>query len=93
MVNLPDRNYLVALDPTLLYKRDPALYDLWRRTMTDAPPSSAEIVRRNFASRYVVGLDHPTLHPFFDALAADKGTRVLYSDGKWVLFDLETVKP
>lgn len=89
MVDVPDRNYLVALDPTLLYKRDPALYDLWYRTLKDAPTSSAEIVRRSFASRYVVCLDHPTLHPFFDALAADNGTRVLYSDGKWVLFDLE----
>jgi len=88
MVEAPDRNYLVALDPTLLYKRDPELYDLWYRTMKDAPPSSAEIVRRSFASRYVICLDHPTLHPFFDALAADKGAAVLYSDGKWVLFDL-----
>lgn len=92
MVEAPDRNYLVALDPTLLYKHDPALYDLWYRTMKDAPPSSADIVRRSFASRYVVCLDHSTLHPFFDALAADKEARVLYSDGKWVLFDLEAGK-
>jgi hypothetical protein len=80
----------VALDPTLLYKRDPGLYDLWYRTMKDAPRSSAEVVRTKFASRYVVCLDHATLHPFFDALAADNRTRVLYSDGKWVLFDLES---
>ncbi|MBT0666552.1 hypothetical protein KI809_19760 [Geobacter pelophilus] len=91
MVNLPDRNFMVALDPTLLYKRDPALYDLWYRTLKYAPPSSAEIVRRNFSSRYAICLDHPTLHPFFNALAADKGAKVLYSDGKWVLFDLKTV--
>jgi len=90
LVEVPDRHYLVALDPTLLYKRDPALYDLWYRTMKDAPPASAEVVRQSFASRYVICLDHPTLHPFFDALAADKGTRVLYSDGKWVLLDLGT---
>jgi len=89
MVEVPDRNYLVALDPTLLYRRDPGLYDLWYRTMRDAPPSSAEVVRRDFASRYVVCLDHPTLHPFFDALSRDRATRVLHSDGKWVLFDLQ----
>jgi len=88
LLNLPDRDYMVALDPTLLYKRYPEMYELWYRTMTDAPPSAADIVRRNFASRFVVCLDHPTLHPFFDALATDRGTRVLYSDGKWVLFDL-----
>lgn len=88
MVEVPDRNYMVALDPTLLYKRDPALYGLWYRTLKDAPTSSADVVRRDFTSRYVICLDHPTLHPFFDALAADKSGRVLYSDGKWVLFDL-----
>lgn len=89
MAELPDRSYMVALDPTLLDKRDPELYDLWYRTMKEAPSSSADIVRRDFASRYVVCLDHPTLHPFFDALAADSLTRVLFSDGKWVLFDLD----
>lgn len=89
LVNLPDRNYLVALDPTLLYKRHPELYDLWYRTLKDAPPTSADIVRQSFASRYVVCLDHPTLHPFFDALAADGRTSVLHSDGKWVLIDLD----
>jgi hypothetical protein len=88
LLNLPERDYMVALDPTLFYKRNPDLYDLWYRTMTDAPSASAEIVRRSFASRYVVCLDHTTLHPFFDALASDKAARVLYSDGKWVLFDL-----
>lgn len=91
LAELPDRNYMVALDPTLLYKRDPALYDLWYRTMKDAPSTAAEIVRRSFASRYVVCLDHPTLHPFFDALSEDGKTRVLYSDGKWLLFDLDSL--
>lgn len=92
MVEIPDRKYLVALDPTLLYKRDPQLYDLWYRTMKDAPYDSAEIVRRSFDSRYVVCLDHPTLHPFFDALTVDRNFQVLYSDGKWVLFDLMAAK-
>lgn len=88
LVNLPDRNYLVALDPTLLYKEDAGLYDLWYRTLKDAPLSAADIVRTNFSSRYVLCLDHPTLRPFFDAAATDVRTRVLHSDGKWVLLDL-----
>lgn len=91
LAELPDRNYLVALDPTLFYKRNPAQYDLWHRTLMEAPTGAAEIVRRSFSSRYVLCLDHQTLHPFFDALTGDGKTRVLYSDGKWVLFDLESV--
>ncbi|HZV83132.1 MAG TPA: hypothetical protein VFF53_13290 [Geobacteraceae bacterium] len=88
MAELPDRNYLVALDPTLLYKRDPALYDLWYRTLKGAPRDSAEIVRRSFVSRYIVCLDHPSLHPFFDAIAHDKNAKAFLNDGKWVAFDL-----
>jgi hypothetical protein len=89
LLNLPERDYMVALDPTLLYKHDPGLYDLWYRTLKEAPANSAEIVRNDFASRYAVCLDHPTLHPFFNALKTDTMTKVLFSDGKWVLFDLE----
>lgn len=89
MAELPNRQYMVALDPTLLYKRDPSLYDLWYQTLKTAPPASADVVRRQFKSRYVVCLDHPTLHPFFDVLAADPQTSIVHSDGKWVLFDLE----
>lgn len=88
LTEVPDRSYLVALDPTLLYKHDPGLYDLWYRTLRDAPPTAADVVRSDFASRYVICLDHPTLHPFFDALLADGSSRVLSSDGKWVAFDL-----
>lgn len=85
---LPGRNYMVAVDPTMLYKQDAALYTLWYRTLLDAPSSSAQIVRRQFFSRFVICLDHPSLHPFFNALAADVNANVLYSDGKWVMFDL-----
>jgi len=88
MAHLPERSYMVALDPTLMYKRDAGLYDLWYRTLRDAPRESADVVRKQFASRYIVCLDHPTLHPFFSAVSADAGATVLHSDGKWVLFDL-----
>jgi|SRR6185369_2141887 len=88
LLNLPERSFMVALDPTLMYKRDQSLYDLWHETLSAAPPEAAATVRREFASRYAICLDHPTLHPFFNTLYADRSVRVLYSDGKWVLFDL-----
>jgi len=93
LVNLPDRNYMVALDPTLLYKRDPNLYDLWYRTLLYAPPDAAQTVRKNFDSRYAVCLDDPSLYPFFSALSNNSRVTVLHSDGKWVLFDLGADKP
>jgi len=90
LAEVPGRYYMVALDPTLLYKHDATLYDLWYRTLAEAPADAAATVRDRFASRYVVCLDHPTLHPFFNSLAADGRTKVLHSDGKWILFDLES---
>ncbi len=92
LLNLPERKYMVALDPTLLYKKDPELYNLWYRTLLDAPTSSSDIIRRNFDSRYVVCLDHPTLHPFFDALISDDRVKVLLANGKWVVVDLGAIK-
>lgn len=88
LLNLPDRNYMVALDPTLMYKRDPGLYDVWYRTLLDAPAGSAEIVRTKFNSRFVVCQNYEPLWPFFDAVAADPGVRMLFANEKWLLFDL-----
>lgn len=88
LLDLPGRNYMVALDPTLLYKHDPKLYNLWYRTLLDAPQSAAEVVRKSFDSSYAVCLDDPSLHPFFNAVAKDRKVKVLFSNGKWIVFDL-----
>lgn len=88
LLDLPGRNYMVALDPTLLHKRDPQLYDLWYRTLLKAPADSAEIVRTRFGSSYAICLDDPSLHPFFTAVSADRSVEILHTDGKWVVFNL-----
>lgn len=93
LLNLPARYYMVALDPTLLYKRDPALYDVWYRTLLDAPADSARIVRTRFDSRFVVAQNYQPLWPFFRALAADPTVRLLFADEKWLLFDLGELRP
>lgn len=93
LLNLPDRYYMVALDPTLLYKRDPALYDVWYRTLLDAPPDSAQIVRNRFDSRFVVAQNYQSLWPFFSALAADPAVRLLFANDTWLLFDLGERQP
>ncbi|RII26158.1 MAG: hypothetical protein CXR31_10645 [Geobacter sp.] len=93
LLNLPDRYYMVALDPTLLYKRDPLLYDVWYRTLLDAPADSAQIVRTRFDSRFVVAQDYQPLWPFFSALQSDPTVRLLFANGKWLLFDLGEQRP
>ncbi|MBT0652300.1 hypothetical protein [Geomobilimonas luticola] len=93
LLNLPDRYYMVALDPTLLYKRDPGLYDVWYRTLLDAPADSARIVRTRFDSRFVVAQNYQPLWPFFSALQADPTARLIFANDKWLLFDLGEPPP
>ena len=88
MLALPERRFIVAADPTLLYKRDPELYNSWRRIPLEAPPDSAEGIRRLFRARYVISLNFEAYWPFFDALSADAKVRSIFSNGKWVVFDL-----
>lgn len=88
MVELPDRYFMVALDPTFFYTRNPDLYNLWMRLMLEAPEGSADAIRKNFGSQYVLGLNHPSRWDFFSRLLSEPGVRLLYNDNGWVLIDL-----
>jgi hypothetical protein len=90
MVTLPERRFMVALDPTLFYLKDPELYRLWYRICREAPPGSAEIIRRRFGARFVLGLNIPGSRALFDRLQADRGVRTLLASDMWMLFDLGT---
>jgi hypothetical protein len=88
MLALPERYFIVAADPTLFLKKDPALYDIWCRIPLDAPIDSVEAIRRLFKSRFVISLNFQAYWPFFDTLSADPTVKTLFTNEKWVLFDL-----
>ena len=88
MLALPERRFIVAADPTMLYKKDPLLYGVWSQIPLLPPVDSAEQIRRNFNSRFVICLNYEAYWNFFDALQASPGVRNLSSGKKWVLFDL-----
>lgn len=88
MLALPERRFLVAADPTMLYKKDPRLYDIWAQVPLLPPANSAELIRSNFGSRYVVCRNFEAHWNFFEALESAPGVKNLYSDRNWVLFDL-----
>ena len=87
MVALPERIFMVAADPTLFYKKDPQLYEFWARLHFDAPPDSAEIIRRQFNCRFAICPRVPVLEEFFNAIYEDPAVKTTVTD-KWVLFDL-----
>lgn len=87
MLDLPDRYFMVALDPTFFYIKNPRLYDLWYRLNTEAPPGSAALIRKEFKTRYVLGFFNPR-YPLFYRLETEPGARLLLFQDGVVLFDL-----
>ncbi len=87
MLTLPDRRFMVALEPTLFYLKDPQLYQLWYRLIHEAPPGLAFTIRGRFGARYVLGLNRIQWSGFYRRLGAEHGVRMLLAS-QWVLFDL-----
>jgi hypothetical protein len=88
MLALPDRRFIVALDPTFFYKKDPELYNLWYRISRDAPEGVTKIIQERFGARYVLVLAWPTWNKFIDRLSREPGVRVLLMSNTWMLFYL-----
>lgn len=88
LVTLPERYFLVALDPTLFYLKDPDLYRFWYRIIRKAPPGLAKTIREKFGARFVV-VDKPTRSKAFNhQLSKEPGVRLLLMTERWLLFDL-----
>lgn len=88
MLTLPERRFIVALDPTLFYLKDPELYRLWYSLTHDTPAGPAEVIRQRFRSRYVLSFYPDGPKRLFHRLSAEQGVRLLVASDLWVLFDL-----
>jgi hypothetical protein len=85
---LPDRRFLVALDPTFFQVKDPELYSLWYVATRRPPPGVAALVRERFGARYVACFYDPQFGPFTAQLATTPGVRTLLVSDDWNVFDL-----
>jgi hypothetical protein len=88
MLALPDRRFIVAADPTLFYKENPRLYEIWYNMVLSGPADSAAMIRKLFKSRFVISRNYMEYVQFFDALRSDPGVKILFADERWVLYDL-----
>jgi hypothetical protein len=88
MMALPDRRFIVALDPTLFYINDPALYRTWYRISREAPADSIDVIRRQFHSRYVLFFDRPDFRRFLFRLAGDSRAQLLLRTRIMYLFEI-----
>ncbi len=88
LLALPDRRFVVALDPVLFYARDPELYRLWYALPREGPPDAAALIRRRFGARFVLCTANPAWSPLLRRLAADPGVTPLLRSPLWYLYDL-----
>ena len=88
MLALPDREFLVALDPTLFQAKDPELYALWYAATRRPPPDVARLVRERFGARYVACFFDPQFEAFNESLATSPGVRTVLVSDDWNVYDL-----
>jgi hypothetical protein len=76
----PNNPYIVGLDPTYLYNRDPELWKLYARITLGEQEDPAELIRERFGAEYVFTDNQ---HPDFMENAASSGKfETVYTDTK-----------
>jgi len=88
MLALPERKFMVALDPTLFQVQDPERYQLWYVATRRPPPGVASLVRERFGARYVACFYDPQFEAFNAELARDPSVRTLLVSDDWNVYDL-----
>ena len=88
MLALPDRKFIVALDPTLFLVKDPELYQLWYRLPRNPEPGMAEIIRRKFGARFIISFWEVRYEEFYYRLFLEPGVRTLLVSPLWMVYDL-----
>jgi hypothetical protein len=88
MLALPDRKFMVALDPTLFYLADRERFRLWMRLQREGPAGTAAAIRERFGARYVVCFWEDWLRDFTNRLAFEPGVRTLLVTDDWNVYEL-----
>ncbi|HSN92780.1 MAG TPA: hypothetical protein VLS93_16225, partial [Anaeromyxobacteraceae bacterium] len=88
MLALPERRFVVALDPTLFAIHDPELYDLWYRLPREGPPDLARTIRERFGAKYVACFWDERYRPFFDRIAFEPGVTTILFTERWNAYQL-----
>jgi hypothetical protein len=88
MLALPNRNFIVAADPTLFYLNDPVRYDLWSRISDLQPSVMTSTIRDTFGSTFVI-CENSLVHArLFDTLSTEPTVSMVLTDDQWVVFEI-----
>jgi hypothetical protein len=88
MLALPERRFIVALDPTLFAVHDPDRYALWYRLPREGSPGMAKTIREVFGAQYVACFWDPRFRRFMNQLAFEPGVKTLLVSDFWNVYEL-----
>ncbi len=88
MIALPDRRFVVALDPMLFHAKDPELYRVWYALPREGPPDSRQVIQQRFGARYVICFARQDSAPLLRRLRSDPAVRTLLESKLWYVYDL-----
>lgn len=88
MLALPERKFMVALDPVFFWRYDPELYQLWYQTIHDPPAQPAALLKEKFAGQFVLCERRKDWLPFIQAMAQDPKAQLRLALQRWVVFEL-----
>lgn len=93
MLALPERRFMVALDPVLFWAKDPERYARWYELPRRGGAGAADAIRRTFGARFVLCTADPRWSPLLTALTADPSVARVIKSPLWFLYDLEPPAP
>jgi hypothetical protein len=88
MLALPERRFIVALDPTFFATNDPDRYRLWYETTRRPPAEPGLVLRDAFDARYVLCAEQQQWLGFHRAMERDPAAAVRGDIGLWRVYEL-----
>jgi hypothetical protein len=89
MLALPERKFLVALNPVFLWANDADLYYTWFDVVHHPPAGAAKIIRSRFHAGFVLCEARAEHLALIRRLHEGPGVKAGYKIGPWALFVLE----
>jgi hypothetical protein len=88
LLELPERRFLVALDPVFFWVQSPDLYRTWYETVHDPPANAGAVLRDAFDAQYVVCDVRAKWKPIHEALLRDPSVQPRAAPGIWRVYAL-----
>jgi hypothetical protein len=88
MLALPERRFVVALDPVFFAMNDADRYRIWYETIHQPPADAAARLREALDARYVICDRRTRWLPLVERLSQDREAALRGIVGMWVVFEL-----